>query len=1114
MRRTLRRMIGSVLLITFSFSYLWAQATAQISGTVKDPSGAILPGVGIKVTQTQTGITRDTVTNESGSYGLTNLPIGPYRLEAALPGFRTYVQTGIVLDVNSNPAINVTLEIGQVTEQVEVQANAALVETRNAGVGSVMENTSILELPLNGRNMIDLVSLSGAAAPAPILNGIAGRDPFGKGSVSVAGGLNSSLNYTLDGAFHDNPLDNSYQSMPFPDALQEFKVETGATGIITGVRAAGTVSLVTKSGTNDVHGDAFEFVRNGSFNARNVFATKRDSIKRNQFGGTIGGAIVKNKLFFFGGYQGTTIRQAPSDQTALISTLAMAQGDFTAVASAACNGGRAVTLKAPFVNNRIDPALLSPAAVRFNNRLQSVLKTAPDPCGVAKYGFPSLENDHTGIGRIDYQRSANNSIFGRYMIDSTKNPAAFDLFGDPLTALFLSTQGLAQAFTLGDTYLFGANIVNAFRLTANRIAAGKFQADGLKTLGLGPTDIGIKAFVYEPHYPTGSILLPPWPGGGSAGPSRSAVFAANDDLSVVHGNHQFTLGGQVAGWLQTSLSNSRSHMTATFTGGTTGLPFADFFVGSVQNFQNGTPAIHDKIQRYVGLYTGDTWKLNPKLTVSYGLRWEPFFPMQDKLGATLHFDPDALAQGVKSTRFSTTPPGVFFPGDSGFPGKSGMNKKWSNFSPRLGLAWDVNGDGRTAVRASAGSFYDFPGAYVTWGFSNSPPYTVVTTRQGVNYDNPWANESGGDPYPVPFGNSIGRNNAIWPASATMYTSDYNVPNMHVYQWNLSIQKQIQTDWLVSATYLGNQTNHLWTANEINPAVFLGLGPCTLQGVAYPTCSTTGNTAQRRLLNLANPATGQYFGAMAKIDPGSTANYNGLLLSVQRRAARGLTITGNYTWAHCITDPAPSSQLHAPADYVADPSNRHRDRGNCAIAATDRRQVFNSSAVIDTPQFSNGWLRGAASGWRFSPILKIVGGDFLTITSGQDRALNGMPVAVQRPDQILGSPYGDKTVNFYLNPAAFAQPALGTLGNVGVANVRGPGYWGLDASLVRSFQPHEAQRVELRVEAFNLTNSFRMTDPIGSSGNPGGTVAINSPLFGKITVAQDPRIMQFALKYIF
>src|SRR5438093_968705 len=348
---------------------VYAQATAQISGRVQDATAAVLPGVEITATNTATGIARTTATNEGGAYVLPNVPIGTYRLEAALPGFRTYAQSGIVLEVNSNPALNIVMEVGQVSEQVEVQANAAAVETRNVGVGQVMENARVIDLPLNGRNMIDLLALTPASTPAPIVDGTGGRDPFSKGNVSVAGVLNTGINYTLDGAYHNNPYDNGYMSMPFPDALQEFKVETGATNAQNGVKPSGTVSLVTKSGTNAFHGDAFEFVRNGVFNARNAFALSRDTIKRNQFGGTLGGPLIANKLFFFGAYQGTTIRTAPSDQSAIVPTPQMLAGDFTAFASPACNSGRQINLQRPFVNNQINPSQFSRPAVAMASRL-------------------------------------------------------------------------------------------------------------------------------------------------------------------------------------------------------------------------------------------------------------------------------------------------------------------------------------------------------------------------------------------------------------------------------------------------------------------------------------------------------------------------------------------------------------------------------------------------------------------------------------------------------------------------------------------------------------------------------------------------------------------------
>ena len=301
MKRTTTVLAGLVILVLCATA-VWAQVTAQISGTVKDPSGAVLPGVEVTATNTGTGVSRNAVTNETGGYVLPNLPIGPYRLEAALPGFRTFVQTGIVLQGNTTPVINPILEIGQVSETVEVQANSAMVETRSSGVGQVIENQRILELPLNGRQVTDLISLAGAAVQSGQTrdnnSGQLGGSPF----LSVGGGLGFGVAYILDGANHQNFINSTNMPMPFPDALQEFKVETSGLGAQHGKETA--VNSVTKSGTNEFHGDVFEFLRNDLFNARNYFAVVGSTLKRNQFGGTIGGAIKPNKLFFFAGLPG------------------------------------------------------------------------------------------------------------------------------------------------------------------------------------------------------------------------------------------------------------------------------------------------------------------------------------------------------------------------------------------------------------------------------------------------------------------------------------------------------------------------------------------------------------------------------------------------------------------------------------------------------------------------------------------------------------------------------------------------------------------------------------------------------------------------------------------
>ena len=1109
MKRTLF-VFFAALFATVGGANAWAQATAQIGGTVKDQTGAVLPGVEVTVTQTETGATRTAVTNETGSYQIPNLPIGPYKLEAGLPGFRTYAQTGIVLQVNASPVINPVLEVGQVTEQVNVEANAALVETRSSGVGAVVENTRILELPLNGRSVNDLVALIGAATPAPVLSGAGGRDPFAKTNYSIAGGMHTGVSYTLDGAYHMNPYTNGFMSLPFPDALQEFKVETGATGAQTGMKSSGSVSIVTKSGTNQYHGDAFEFVRNGKFNARNTFAASRDTIKRNQFGGVLGGPIKSNKVFFFGGYQGTIVRQDPSDITGFVPTPAMLAGDFTTFASAACNSGRAMTLRAPFVNNRVDPSSFSPAAVKISSKLPAAL----DGCGRMLYGMPKLENDHTAIGRIDYQRSDNHSIFGRYLYDDTKIPPPFDVTHNLVTQTGIATgnKGRAQGLTIGDTYLFSASVVNALRLTGNRIFTSKSSPD-FSNVGAGTDDVGIKAYTYLPHYPGYSVTGGFATGYNGAGNLTSAIFSASDDLSVLRGNHQMSYGGQYSFWQVNSYSDSNAKLAFTFNGQTSGLGMADFLLGRASQLSAGTFSEQFKSGRYYGLYASDIWKVNPKWTLNYGIRWEPYFPLINRDGSAINFDENGLKQGLRSQRLINAPAGLTFTGDPGFAGKTGQKSHLVNFSPRFGFAVDPKGDGRTSIRGSVGMFYDFPSTLFLAGLNTGAPFSPRVIATDVNLDNPWANYPGGDPHPMLSGRSLPKN-APWNQYSAIIDLDYDTPNVRLFQRNLSIQQQIGSDWLVSLSYIGSNTSHMWSVQQTNQAVFLGLGACTLNGVQYPTCSTTANQNERRRLRLAYPTlgTGDLYGNIARVDSGGTANYNGMLLSVQRQAARGITISGNYTWSHCISDPW-MENINSGIGGTGwnDSNNRSFDRGNCSITGTDRRHVFNLSAVARTPQFSNSTFRVVASGWQFSPIFKILSGDYFSIVTNQDRALTASNSLVdqsatgQRVNQVLANPYGDKTANNYLNPAAFALPTLGTLGNMAANSIRGPGTWQFDAALSRTFLIKESQKVEFRMEAFNLTNSVRLGDP---------DTVINSNTFGQIKTAQDPRILQFALKYIF
>jgi len=741
--------------------------------------------------------------------------------------------------------------------------------------------------------------------------------------------------------------------------------------------------------------------------------------------------------------------------------------------------------------------------------LSSKLPQTSDPCGKTIFGMPRPENDHDLVTRIDYQMSDKHSIFGRYVLDTIYTSAPFDvthnLLSNP-TSAGTGNNGRTQGLTVGDTYLLGSNVVNAFRFAGNRIFASKFSPD-YDSAGAGPSDIGIKAFAYQPHLPTYVVTGGFSTGYNGAGPVRIAVFSLNDDLSIVRGNHQIASGAQFSAIQSNSYSDQLTKMSFTFNGQTSGLGLADFLTGSASALTMGTFSDQNKRQNYFAAYAADTWKLNTKWTFNYGVRWEPFFPMINIDGSAINFNYTAFQQGIKTARFTTAPPGVSFTGDPGFPGRSGMNRHWANFSPRVGFAWDVAGDGKTSVRASVGTFYDYPAAMFLQGLTTGAPFTPRVNRTNVNFSDPWSGYPGGDPFPLAHGRGTPVN-APWQLYSPINDMEFDTPNMQVAQWNLAIQKQVSTDWLVSASYIGNTTTHLWSLQQINPAIFLGLGPCTLNTstgpISYPVCSTTANTDQRRRLALENPVAGSLFGFISRIDSGGKADYNGLVLSVQRRAVRGVTVNANYTWSHCITDPwDQSTNSGVGGTGWTSPNDRSASRGNCSTAATDRRHLLNLTALAETPQFSNPTLRTVASGWRFSPIFRILSGDYLTITTNQDRALNS--VVGQRVDQVLASPYGSKTVSNYLNPNAFALPALGTLGNAGVASVAGPGYWQFDAALSRTFQLHEAQKLEFRAEAFNVTNSFHMMDP---------DTTLNSNTFGQVLSARDPRIMQFALKYYF
>jgi len=1091
----------------------WAQAvsTSQIQGTVQDQSGLAVPGAEVKATETETGVSRTAVTGADGGYVLPNLPVGPYSLEVSKTGFSKYVQTGIVLQVGSNPTIDIPLKVGQVTEQVSVEANAAMVETQATGVGNVMENQRILDLPLNGRNPADLIQLAGAAvAPGAAFNASSRsfQGQSGGEGYAVAGGQTSGTAYLLDGAIHNNPFDGLNLPLPFPDALQEFKLETSALTAQNGIHGGATVNAVTKSGTNEYHGDLFEFVRNNVFNATNPFAAtgpdgKRltDGLKRNQFGGTVGGPIMKNKLFFFGGWQETLTRQQPAANLSFIPTAQMLSGDWTAITSPACNGGRQINLGAPFVNNHILPSQFDPAALK----IVSLLPQTSDPCGRYSFVQPLHDNEYQLVGKVDFQKSAKNSLFGRYIRTTYQQIPPFELQNNLLATTVGGRDNLAQTFTLGDTYLINTSMVNSFRAAVNRTGIHRTNAPFLS-----PNDVGINVFDYVPK-----DLIVAITGGFSIGSgieieSRYATttYELGDDVSWVKGAHQIAFGGYGSFFVSNSYANVRSSPNFSFSGIATGMGLADFMTGKLTLLDQATPNTVFVRQWFLGLYAQDTWKVTRHLTLNYGLRWEPWFPTAAANGAIYNFSLDRYNQNIVSRVYPNAPPGLYFAGDPGFPGLSGQNKKFKDFEPRIGLAWDPTGSGKTSIRASYGLFYDFANSQIWFNTTVAPPFgdEIKNNSPVGGFDNPWLNFPGGNPYP------ISSHNLFTPHAPYITVAGYNMPTTEMHSWNLSIQRQISANWVVSASYVGNETEHLWDSTQLNPPVYIP-GNCAAgqYGLVAPgPCSSATNYDQRRVLSLADPVKSANLGYVDIYDPGGTQSYNGLVLSVQHRFSKGLTLNGNYTWSHCIGDAYVGNTTPNPGTGYQVPNNRRFDRGNCLF---DRRGNLNISGAYEIQSFNNHIARMLATGWRISPIFRYLTGAPLTIVTGVDRALDDN-TATQRPNQVLPNPYGNTFLG-YLNPAAFAQPAIGTLGNMGTFNVFGPGLFEVDAALSRVFPIHERKTLEIRGEAYNLPNFFLR-------GNPG--TALSAATFGQITSVYNsgyaisggggPRVMQLAAKFVF
>lgn len=1066
-----RTFLSTLLALAASSSLLTAQfTTASLGGSISDSSGAAVPEATVTVRNTGTGFTQTAQSGVTGSYLFSRLPLGTYELRVEKTGFGSQTQSGIRLTVDQMATQNIVLSVGQVSEQVTVQAEPELIATRTATGGQLVDQRQIKELPLQGRRPERLIYLAAGTVDlgrnACRICGHGGVYP-GQETAGVNGAGLAQVNFQLDGTSHNDTYLNAGLPFPNPDSVQEFNLQSSNFSAEYGNAAGGVVNIVTRAGTNEFHGSWFHFIRNGAMNARQFFAPVRDSLKRNQFGGAFGGPIVKQKLFFFGTFQGTRLRNTPAGLIRFVPTAEQRRGDFSNLLPR--------QLVDP-VSRQPVPGNIIPAS-RLNPVSRYFLDFIPLPNGpggqVTFPGFPVQQTENQFMPKIDYT-SGRHQLSGRYYFTDFDFPAGIDkvniLAARSGNAVRLQNISINHVFTLSPTFLltstFGLNRQRGGSLPG---APFSFRDAGSKLLG--PQDSELK------FPPSLNLSVTD---GFSIGTSHKGDFDRGDFTirevaTKIRGNHEIRFGGESVR-VTNHITNSFQMMgNFTFNGQLSGNGLSDYMFGRASSFVQGGGEFKDLKGVRWSFFVQDNWRVTKRLAVNLGVRWDPYWAPYDRQGRVVCFQPRG---GQRSTRYPNAPVGMLYGGDNACPVAGHDANTW-NIGPRIGAAYRLTEDGKTSLRGGFGLYYTPIQTSNTNPYTNIAPFAGTFSLQDLAFEDPYGSKGLTNPFPQNFGPRVpGPEFTFAPINdiRAYFARDYRIPQLAT--WSIRLERQFLKDWVGSIAYLGNKGTFLQVTLDENPAIF-GAG------------ATVGNTQQRRVY--------PNFGRVSRTDAGANSSFQSVQWNLEKRFASGYSILTNYTWSRTIDD----------VNNI-NPFNRSAYRG---LAVEDIKSNFKFANVWDVPRLkvNSAAAKHLLHGWQMNGIVTWQSGFPFSVASGRDNSFTGVNGDLAdfrggNPNLSSSRSRNDQLFQWF-DTSLFTANALGTFGNSGRNIIRGPKFFNADFGLLKDTAITERMGLQFRAEFFNVFNNpnFRLPNSNASSAQ-----------FGRITAVVDDnqRIVQLALKLSF